>query len=134
MNTNNTEYEYKNHQTAKNTNTQNRENCILGLLCFNYNRNLEIKTLGEIYTIRFPNFNRIRIRIIFGFEKSPEYEYEYYSVLKNHPNTNTNIIRFENISRIRIRISLFGLNYSNIIRIPNYSLTSVSIETNLTPF
>ena len=44
--------------------------------------------------------------------------------MKNHPNTNTNIIRFENISRIRIRISLFGLNYSNIIRIPNYSLTS----------
>ena len=33
-----------------------------------------------------------------------EYEYEYYSVWKNHPNTNTNIIRFENIDRIRIRI------------------------------
>ena len=28
--------------------------------------------------------------------------------LKNHPNTNTNIIRFEKITRIRIRI-LFGL-------------------------
>ena len=53
---------------------------------------------------------RIRIRI--------------YSVLKNHPNTNTNSIRFENVCRIRIRISLFGLNYSNTIRIPNYSLTS----------
>ena len=82
----------------------------------------------EIFTIRFPNFNRIRIRIIFGFEKSPEYEYEYYSVFKNHPNTNTNIIRFENIFRIRIRISLFGLNYSNIIRIPNYSLTSETTD------
>ena len=33
--------------------------------------------------------------------------------LKNHPNTNTNIIRFENINRIRIRIFW----YSNIIRI-----------------
>ena len=42
-----------------------------------------------------------------------EYEYEYYSVWKNHPNTNTNIIRFENIDRIRIRIFW----YSNIIRI-----------------
>merc|ERR1711902_215891 len=50
--------------------------------------------------------------------------------LKNHPNTN--IIRFEKITRIRIRI-LFGLKkspeydfeyYSNNIRIPNYSLTS----------
>ena len=72
----------------------------------------------------FQTSTEYAIRIIFGFEKSPEYEYEYYSVLKNHPNTNTNIIRFENITRIRIRISLFGLNYSNIIRIPNYSLTS----------
>ena len=33
--------------------------------------------------------------------------------LKNHPNTNTNIIRFENIDRIRIRIFW----YSNIIQI-----------------
>ena len=47
-----------------------------------------------------------------------------YSVLKNHPNTNTNIIWFQNISRIQIRISLFSLNYLNIIWIPNYSLTS----------
>ena len=53
---------------------------------------------------------RIRIRI--------------YSVLKNNLNTNTNSIRFENICRIRIRISLFGLNYSNIIRIQNHSLTT----------
>ena len=44
--------------------------------------------------------------------------------MKNHPNTNTNSIRFGYICRIRIRISLFGLNYSNTIRIPNYSLTS----------
>ena len=64
--------------------------------------------------------------------------------LKNHPNTNTNIIRFEKITRIRIRI-LFGLkkitririririlvlilNYLNNIQIPNYSLTSASHE------
>ena len=80
-----------------------------------------------------------------------EYEYEYYSTfeklpntntniirfekidrirlrilfdLKNRPNTNTNIIRFGKITRIRIRILVFGLNYSNNIRIPNYSLTS----------
>merc|ERR1711978_783650 len=46
-------------------------------------------------------------------KKSPEYEYKYYSVSKNHPNTNTKIIRFENIKRIRIRIFW----YSNIIRI-----------------
>ena len=30
------------------------------------------------------------------------------------------------MTRIRIRISLFGLNYSNTIRIPNYSLTSAT--------
>ena len=56
---------------------------------------------------------RIRIRI--------------YSVLKNHPNTNT--IWLKNICQIRrIRISLFGLNYSNTIWIPNYSLTSGSLQ------
>ena len=54
---------------------------------------------------------RIRIRILFGLKNSPEYEYEYYLVWKNHPNTNTNIIRFEKITRIRIRI-LFGLKIS----------------------
>ena len=46
-----------------------------------------------------------------------------YSVLKNRPNTNTNSILFENVCQIRT--SLFGLNYSNTIQIPNYSLTSV---------
>ena len=40
--------------------------------------------------------------------------------LKNHPNTNANIIRFENINRIRIRIFW----YSNIIRIIRSPLTS----------
>ena len=32
--------------------------------------------------------------------------------------------RFQKVSRIRIRILVFGLKYSNNIRIPNYSLTS----------
>ena len=74
--------------------------------------------------------------ILFGLPTSTEYE--YYSGLrndantntntnstcfsKNHLDTNTNSIRFENICRIRI--SLCGLNYSNTIPIPNYSLTS----------
>ena len=40
-----------------------------------------------------------------------EYEYEYYSVWKKQPNTNTNIIQFEKIDQIRIRI-LFGLKKS----------------------
>ena len=53
----------------------------------------------------------IRIRILFGLKKSSEYEYEYYSVWKNDPNTNTNIIRFVKITRIQIRI-LFGLKIS----------------------
>ena len=33
--------------------------------------------------------------------------------LKNHPNTNTNIIRFEKITQIQIRI-LFGLKISTV--------------------
>ena len=41
-----------------------------------------------------------------------EYEYEYYLVLKNRPNTNMNIIRFENIDLIQIRI-LFVLKKSS---------------------
>ena len=43
-----------------------------------------------------------------------EYEYEYYSVWKNHPNTNPNTIRFEKITQIRIWI-LFGLK-----KLPEY--------------
>ena len=61
---------------------------------------------------------------IFLLRKSLEYEYEYYSVLKDHLNTNMNTIQFEKITRIRIQTLVFGLNYSNSIQIPNYSLTS----------
>ena len=74
--------------------------------------------------IRFENIDRIRIRILFGLKKSTEYEYEYYSVWKYQPNTNTNIIRLEKITQIWIRILVFGLNFSNNIWIPKYSLTS----------
>ena len=76
--------------------------------------------------IRFKNIDRIRIQILFGLKKSTEYKYKYYSVWKYRPNTNTNIIRFEKITWIRILV--FGLNYSNNIRIRNYSLTSVTIR------
>ena len=55
---------------------------------------------------------------------SIKYKYEYYSAFPIWPNTNTNTIRFFKNDRIRIRILVFGLNYSNTIRIPNYSLTS----------
>ena len=41
--------------------------------------------------------------------------------LKNHPNTNTNIIRFEKITPIRIRI-LFGLKKSPEYEYEYYSL------------
>jgi len=76
---------------------------------------------------------------LFGFKTSTEYEYEYYSGLENHANTNTNIFGFEKSSEyeyeyysvskylpntnanITIRSQLF-----EYIRIPNYSLTSVS--------
>ena len=53
--------------------------------------------------IRFPKNDRIRI--LFGFPKMTEYEYEYYSISQKWPNTNTNIIRFPKNDRIRI---LFG--------------------------
>ena len=56
-------------------------------------------------------FKNGRIRILFGLKKATEYKYEYYSARKKQPNTNTNIIRFEKIYRIRIRI-LFGLKKS----------------------
>ena len=57
-----------------------------------------------------------------------EYEYEYYSVWKKQPNTNTNVIQLEKITRIWIQILVLGLNYLNNIQIPNYSLTSASHE------
>ena len=59
-----------------------------------------------------------------------EYEYEYYSVSQNCPNTNTNNIRFQKVTRLQIRIQVFGLNYSNYIRIPNYLLTAVQNKVN----
>ena len=62
-----------------------------------HNRRIQISTFGEIHTIRFSNFNRIRIQILFGFGKSCKYEYEY--------------IQFWKIIRIRIRI-VFGLKIS----------------------
>ena len=36
--------------------------------------------------------------LLFGFQTSTEYEYEYYSGLENHANTNTNIFGFEKSS------------------------------------
>ena len=94
--------------------------------------------LGLTINETFKN-DRIRIRILFGFKKATEYEYEYYLVWKNRPNTNTNIILFEKITWIRIWILVFGLNYFNNIWIPNYWLTSAIhevhhdiIQTNVT--
>ena len=53
-----------------------------------HNRKFQILTKGEIHNIR----------IVFGFQTSTEYEYEYYSGLENHANTNTNIFGFEKSS------------------------------------
>ena len=55
-------------------------------------------------TIRFQKCGQIRIRILFGFRKMAEYEYEYYSGSEIWPNTNTNTIRSATFVRIRIRI------------------------------
>ena len=68
--------------------------------CLKHNGKLQILTLSninntEVHTIRFSNFNRIRI--LFGFGKSGEYEYED--------------IRFWKIIPIQIWI-LFGLKTS----------------------
>ena len=75
----------------------------------------------------------MRIRIIFGPKFLDKYEYKWYSDPNFWTNTNTNDIRTQIFGRIRIRI-IFGFQfvveyeyeylYSNIIRIPNYSLTS----------
>ena len=50
--------------------------------------------------IRFPKNDRIRRRILFGFSKTTEYEYEYYSA--NQKWQITNIIRLPNDDRIQI--------------------------------
>ena len=86
---------------------------MLGLLC----QETQQKPNMITNTIRVWKIRRIRIWI--------------YSVLKNHPNTNTNTIRFENICQIRIRISIFGPNYLNPIRIPKYLLTSDMCDISL---
>ena len=48
------------------------------------------------------------------------------SKIKIPANTNTNNIQFQKVTLIRILV--FGLKYSNNIRIRNYSLTSVTIR------
>ena len=62
-------------------------------------------------------------------KKLTEYKYEYYSVWKYWPNTNTNIIRFEKIDRIRIRI-LFGLKISTEYEYEYYSAWKNHPNTN----
>ena len=42
----------------------------------------------EVYHEHLVNQQQIQIQIVFGFLKMTKYE--YYSVLKKHPNTNTN--------------------------------------------
>ena len=58
-----------------------------------------------------------------------EYEYEYYLTFKKWLNTNTNIIRFEKIDRIRIRI-LFGLKKETEYEYKYYSLLKNRPNTN----
>ena len=107
-NTNNNKYQYKTIKKQQIVKLRTVKIAYWVFCASKHNKKFQILTFGEILTIRFPNFNRIRIPILFGFGKSCKYEYEY--------------ILFENICRIRIRISLFGLNYSNtkIIRSPLY--------------
>ena len=55
---------------------------------------------GEQIVFWWPNTNtniihlfkngQIRIQILFDLKKTTEYKYKYYSVWKNHPNTNAN--------------------------------------------
>ena len=53
---------------------------ILGLKTHpNTNTNIE-KIQPNTNIILFEKITRIRIRILFGLKKSPEYEYEYYLV------------------------------------------------------
>ena len=84
---------------------------------------MNTKTIPTLQQIWNYYFNQIQIQIIFGVEK--------------HSNTNTTIFWFERSSKyeyysvwkylpIRIRISLFSLNYSNNIWISNDLLASVS--------
>ena len=66
-------------------------------------------------TIRFEKITWIRIWIIFGLKKIDRIQIQ-------------NTIQFERITQIQIRILVFGLNYSNNIRILNHLLTSVTIR------
>ena len=104
---NNTDYQYKNINKQK-ISTLRTQKIAYWVFC----ALITTETLKLRLWVKF---------ILFGFQTSTEYEYEYYSVLKNH--------------RIQIRI-LFGLKISSeyeyeyhysvsTIRIPNYSLTSV---------
>ena len=127
-----TEYEYEYYLAWKNHPNTNTNTSIIfkyRIICspLPVMRFIMTSFMGSLIRMLFglkKKVDRIQIRILFGLKILTEYEYEYYSVWKYRPNTNTNIILLEKITRIRIRILVFGLNYSNNIRIPKYSLIS----------
>ena len=103
MNTNNTKYEYKKHKIPK----LRTEKIAYWVFCALITTETlksrlwvsvsvsKLQPNTNMNNIWFSKITRIRIQKLFGFEKSPKYEYKYHAVLKNYPNTN--IIRFENI-------------------------------------
>ena len=62
--------------------------------------------------------------ILFGFQTSTEYEYEYYSGLENPANTNTNIFGFEKSSKYEYEY------YSVWKYLPNTN-TNITIQSQL---
>ena len=92
--------------------------------------NIRLKNNPNTNIIQFEKITRIRIRILFGLRKSPEYEYEYYSIWKYRPNK-IRIFWYSNI--IRILEAKYLYSYSgdflkpNIIRIRIHGICLIQI-------
>ena len=74
--------------------------------------------------IWFEKIDQIRIWILFGLKISTEYEYEYYSAWKNHPNTNTKTSIRPQLFKQYLNTELFAhLCFSHFVhpyKLPNF--------------
>ena len=135
-----TEYEYEYYSVWKNGPNTNTNIIRLEKIARIWIRIL-VLDLNYLNNIQIPNYSltsashevhswgpSYKCYSIWG-KKLTEYKYEYYSVWKYWPNTNTNIIRFEKIDQIRIRI-LFGLKISTEYEYEYYSAWKNHPNTN----
>ena len=119
-------FEYKNNCSQTHTHTSIHDHHQYSSFLILHLWSTLLFTFGRHFLFFFLIFFFGRIQKILGKKIPSKYEYEhkYYSIWENYPNTNNILV--EKVTRIRIQMLAFGLNYLNDIWIPNYSVISDS--------